>query len=116
MLQSHVVLIVDDDPANREMLADGLADAGIEVAVASGVEEALGLLGVRRFSIVVTDVYMFPLTGFDLLDRLAGRLPVVLMSAFASDEVRAQGAARGAKAVLTKPFRPDELLGLLVGD
>ena len=113
MASLDTVLIVDDDPAMCEMLAAQLADAGLDTAVAGGVEEALAALEKRHFSAVVTDLYMTPLTGFDLLEKSKDGPPVILMSSFASKKIQDEGISRGALAVLRKPFRPDELLELL---
>ncbi|MFT5442820.1 MAG: CheY-like chemotaxis protein [Myxococcota bacterium] len=113
MPNPYTILIVDDDQANREMLAAQLEEAGIDSAVAGGVMEALEIISMKPVALVVTALYMAPLTGFDLLARLEGSIPVILMSAFASDEIQGLAMDRGVKAVMRKPFRTSELIDFL---
>ncbi len=107
------MLVVDDDAPNLEMLLDQLAEAGVAAVGAESAEEALSIIARYDVSYVLSDIQMSPLGGFDLLERLEGRLPIALMSAFASDEVRSKAIAGGARAVLAKPFRAEELLRVL---
>jgi CheY-like chemotaxis protein len=104
MASSGAVLIVDDDPAMCEMLSAQLEDVGLSATVARSIDEALVALEQSRFSAVVTDLYMSPRSGFELLDAAKNGPPVILMSSFASDTVKDEGLSRGAVAVLAKPL------------
>ncbi len=107
------VLVVDDDPAVREMLVLLLARAGYEVDEASSGEQALERLAERPVDVVLCDVRMPGMGGLALVDALAERAPdltVVVMSAFGSVELALDAMRRGAYDYLEKPFRPDEVV------
>jgi signal transduction histidine kinase len=108
------VLLVDDNADMREYVR-GLLSRGYVVTTCSDGQEALETLGADPVDLVVADVMMPRLDGFELLaairgdDRLSG-LPVILLSARAGEEARMQGLAAGADAYLVKPFSARELL------
>ncbi len=107
------ILVVDDDPVMRQMLASHLEEIGAPFALAGGVAEAISLLSGSRFSVVVSDVQMRPLDGFALLDALNGEPPVLLMSSFSPPSLENEAISKGAAAFLRKPFTPDDLFPLL---
>ena len=105
------VLIVDDEPAVLFALSEALADRrrGIKVATAANGEEAVAILESERVDLVITDLRMPEMDGFELLAWLRRgfpHLPVIVMTAFG-----AEIAARldGAPEVLEKPFDVGEL-------
>lgn len=105
------VLVVDDDEKILRFLRSSLRLAGYEVVTAAGGEEALQLVNSERPHIVVLDILMSPVDGFEVLNRLrAGskKLPVIAISAHASSADKA--LSLGASDFLAKPFRPDELI------
>jgi two-component system cell cycle sensor histidine kinase/response regulator CckA len=108
----EVVLIVEDDPAIRRLLADVLRDAGYTVLTATNGLEALdvadGFPG--TIDLVLSDVVMPKLGGVELVRRLRekrGELRVMFMSGYPSDLTDEPGAL-GA-VFLPKPFSPDQL-------
>ncbi|MBI4390413.1 MAG: response regulator [candidate division NC10 bacterium] len=107
------VLIVEDDPEMRRLLADFLREEGIGVAEAADVTEALRWVSEERFDGVILDKNLPDGSGLDLLPRLAARfpgLPVILITAFGDPWIRHEASARGASALLLKPFSLDDLL------
>ncbi len=106
--QPGSILVVDDNQQNRDILSRRLERLGHVVLVAAGGREALDLLGERSFDVVLLDVMMPEIDGFEVLTRLRSDaatrdLPVIMLSAL--DEV---GAAvrcieMGADDYLTKP-------------
>lgn len=110
------VLVVDDDRAIRNLLADVLADEGYEVRVAGNGQAALDVMAGWRPDLIVLDMAMPVMDGRGFRDvQLASEdwreIPVLVLSAtaaFLSDD-----ATIGAKAVLGKPFEVDDLLGLV---
>jgi CheY-like chemotaxis protein len=105
------VLVVDDEPAVLFALSEALADRrrGIKVATAANGEEAVAILESERVDLVITDLRMPEMDGFELLAWLRRgfpHLPVIVMTAFG-----AEIAARldGAPEVLEKPFDVGEL-------
>ncbi len=104
-----VILVVDDNAQNREILARRLARLGHTVEVAPGGHEALALLRSRPFDLLLLDVMMPELDGYEVLarlkaDRTLRELPVIMLSAL--DEVAAavRCIEMGADDYLTKPI------------
>ena len=110
------VLVVDDDEAMSETVADCLVRRGFTAASRTSAESALALLDTREFDVVFTDLNMAGMDGLALCRRLAEirhDLPVVICSAFGSLEVRASAWAAGAFEFMAKPFELDELRSTL---
>jgi len=109
----HRLLIIDDDVRLSEMLVEYLAPEGIELtAVASGVA---GLRSAQRenFDLIVLDVMLPGLSGFDVLKQLretGAKTPVLMLTARGDDVDRIIGLDLGADDYLPKPFNPRELL------
>ena len=100
------VLVVDDDAAVREILVELLVDSGHRVREAAGGAEALRILAeAPEVELVISDVQMPEMSGFELADRLAAGHPglkVILISGYyVSHDVGSR--------VLRKPFRMQEL-------
>lgn len=110
------VLIVEDDQALREALADTLALAGFEYLEASDGLQALERLKQAAVDIVVSDVNMPGLDGHALLARLQQShpcLPVVLITAFGQVQKAVEAIRAGAVDYLMKPFEPEQLIETL---
>jgi DNA-binding response OmpR family regulator len=107
------IMVVDDDQDLRESMAEVLDKAGFSVTQASRGEEALEHLARKKFDLVLLDLVMPGLGGLELLDRIkdkAPRLPVIMITAFASVENAVAAMRQGASDYVTKPFRIDGLL------
>ena len=108
---SQSVLIVDDDESLRESLALVLGAEGFEVATAADGERALARLDDAAPDIVLCDLRMPGIGGLELVPELLRRRPdatVILMSAWATDELALEAMRRGAYDYLAKPFQPGE--------
>jgi CheY-like chemotaxis protein len=110
------VLVVDDSATKRYLLVSWLTRAGFTVLEAETGGEALDTLGDAIVDLVVLDVKLPDLSGFEVCERIKshpahGSLPVIHVSAHAVDVVdRTQGLNRGADAYLVEPIEPDELI------
>ena len=107
------VLVVDDDPASCEAVAEGLRAEGFDVATAFGGTAALDRVRERAFDIVLSDVRMRDLDGLTLLKTLRRETPdvcVILMTAFANVEAALIAIREGAYDYVSKPLRLDELI------
>jgi DNA-binding NtrC family response regulator len=107
------VLIVDDDPAMREMVVSLLEDHGIEASGADSANAALERLRDGDFDAVLSDVRMPGMGGVELLGEareLRPETPFVLMTAFGSIDSAVEAMRAGAFDYVTKPFKRDELL------
>jgi putative two-component system response regulator len=108
------VLVVDDEAANVNLLASILTREGYTVVTASNGEEALAMIASTHPDLVVMDVLMPKLSGYQVCERIklnpATRLtPVVLITALHEREHRIKGINAGADDFLTKPIDPHEL-------
>jgi two-component system response regulator AtoC len=110
---SERILIVDDDEALRESLELVLASEGYEVATSHDGESALVYLENAHADVVLCDLRMPGLDGFDLIpqiSRLLPGVPVVLMSAYGTEDLALEAMRRGAYDYIAKPFQPSEVL------
>jgi DNA-binding response OmpR family regulator len=110
MLTGKRVLVVDDEPGILRFTSAGLALAGCEVATTTSGEEALRLVKANEPDVVILDVLMVPMTGFDVLDRLRtfSQVPVIVFTA--RSFIAEQALKLGANGHIAKPFRPEELV------
>lgn len=112
------VLVVDDDPAMREMIVCMLETAGFDAESAADADEALFALRDREFALVVSDVYMPGRDGFALaraLPWVRPGTPIVLMSAFPCRESAAEARRAGASGFIAKPFSTRDLRAAVCG-
>ena len=110
------VLLVEDDRALREALADTLLLAGHDYRAVGSAEEALEAVEQESFSLVVSDVNMPGMDGHQLLGLLRVRqpqLPVLLMTAHGAVERAVDAMRQGAADYLVKPFEPKALIELV---
>ncbi|MBL7230870.1 MAG: sigma-54-dependent Fis family transcriptional regulator [Pseudomonas sp.] len=110
------VLLVEDDRALREALADTLLLAGHDYRAVGSAEEALQAVEQESFSLVVSDVNMPGMDGHQLLGLLRARqpqLPVLLMTAHGAVERAVDAMRQGAADYLVKPFEPKALIELV---
>ena len=110
------VLLVEDDRALREALADTLLLAGHDYRAVGSAEDALEAVERESFSLVVSDVNMPGMDGHQLLGLLRARqpqLPVLLMTAHGAVERAVDAMRQGAADYLVKPFEPKALIELV---
>src|SRR5437763_1451683 len=106
------VLVVDDEPDLRQLIAEELADEGHEVACAADGAEALSMAAETVFDVVLTDVRLPKVDGLTLLRRLRERAPAtdaIVMTGHANIPAAVAILKEGAFDYLTKPVRIDEL-------
>ncbi len=110
--KSAHILVVDDDDRIRTLLKRYLTENGYRTSVAKDGAEARDLLGSVDFDLLILDVMMPGLTGFDLTEKIraASNVPILLLTARGLPEDRIEGLERGADDYLSKPFEPRELL------
>lgn len=105
------VLVVDDDPVNRAILVGSLEDQGYSADVASDGREALRMLRAGGFDVVLLDLVMPVMDGFEVLrtmkaDERLRSLPVIVVSALEEMESVVRCIEMGAADYLAKPFDP----------
>ncbi len=109
------VLVVEDSPPQREMISSLLKDSGLSVTSAGDGIEALEQIQQDRPDIVVLDIVMPRMNGYELCRRLKDNpktkeLPIVMCSTKGEEFDRYWGMRQGANAYIAKPFQPQELV------
>jgi DNA-binding response OmpR family regulator len=119
-MAESTVLVVDDEPLILEFLSENLRADDFSVLTAGSGEEAIELLGASRPDVVLLDVVLPGMSGYDICRRLREGdavtdpwdpdLPIIMLSAKAEHTDRVRGLNRGADDYVTKPFHYPELL------
>lgn len=106
------LLVVDDDDRIRDLLGRFLKDNGFRVSMAADAQQARALMAGVEFDLLILDVMMPGLSGFELTEqvRAASNVPILLLTARGETADRIEGFERGADDYLPKPFDPEELL------
>jgi excisionase family DNA binding protein len=107
------VLVVDDDPGVREVVRLSLELEGYMVKEAGGAEEGLAAVEDEAPDLILLDVMMPHVDGWEMLRRIqerhgAGSIPIVMFSGKVDAQTAAQAAARGAQGFVGKPFDPQQ--------
>lgn len=111
-MTSSRILIVDDEESMCQFLSIMLRKEGYEVKTAQSGQEALDIVGEETFDVVVTDIRMAGMDGLDVLmgvKKIDPALPVVILTAYASQETAIEAVNRGAFYFLTKKAKNDEI-------
>lgn len=118
MEQPASVLIVDDSDSTRFLMACILRKAGYQVAEASDGMEALEMATAENYGIVITDLNMPKMSGYDLVTRLRALSdyrfsPILIATAESVSEIKAMGREVRVTGWVSKPIKPDKLLSSL---
>jgi DNA-binding response OmpR family regulator len=111
------VLVIDDEPDMRDMVAFSLSATEFEVVTASGGREAVELLGTRRFDVAITDLKMPGMNGVDTvaaLRQLDPDMEVIVATGYASLETALACMKNGAYDYIRKPYEIAELRHLIL--
>jgi DNA-binding response OmpR family regulator len=106
------VLLVDDDPAQCETMADILSDHGCDVLPCSDPSQAATLGSSSRFDLVLLDLKMTGVNGLDLLRRIRhlSHGCILILTGMVEAHIKRMALSEGADAVLTKPVDIPQLL------
>jgi excisionase family DNA binding protein len=114
-IEGPLVLIVDDDERLREYVRVNLEAEGYEVREAGSAEEGLSALGERSPDLILLDVMMPQVDGWETLRRIqehtgVGAIPVIMFSGKVDEQSAAEAQSRGAQGFIGKPFDPRSLI------
>ena len=109
------VLVVDDDAAMRELVRIQLEREGYSVQEASSAAEGLASIEARKPELILLDVMMPHVDGWEMLRRIqerygVGAIPVVMFSGKVDEQAQAEAATRGAQGFVGKPFDLQQLI------
>lgn len=111
------ILVVDDEPDTVELIQLTLSTAGYDIHTAMSAVEAMNFLEEEDYDLLLLDVMMPEVSGFDMLTHLREKEkdipPVVFLTARVTQADRAQGEDLGAAAYLTKPAKRGDLLDVV---
>ncbi|TML47065.1 MAG: response regulator [Actinobacteria bacterium] len=115
MQQGPLVLIVDDDERVREYVRVNLEMEGYAVREAGSANEGLGVLEEVSPDLILLDVMMPEVDGWEMLRRVqerhgVGAIPVVMFSGKVNEQSAEEATARGAQGFVGKPFDPQQLI------
>ena len=111
----NVILVVDDEPTNLKVLYKVLTDSNFEVLVLQDGETALELLNRRKVDLILLDIIMPEMDGFEVAKRIKSQsrisgIPIIFMSALSDTVNKVKGFKAGAIDYLTKPFQKEEVI------
>ena len=112
------ILIVDDVADVTEMIALFLKHAGFDVATANSARSALRLSSESQFDLIISDIGMPEMNGYDLAESLRKRegyemIPLIAVTGYTEYDDRGRSLAAGFNAHLTKPINPAHLLSVI---
>jgi twitching motility two-component system response regulator PilH len=110
-----MVLIVEDTPSEMALMSHYLRESGCMVMNATSAQEALTISAQQRPDVIVTDVVMPGMSGFELCRSLkkqpaTAKVPIVICTSKNQDIDRLWGLKQGADAYLTKPYTQEQLI------
>jgi signal transduction histidine kinase/DNA-binding response OmpR family regulator len=113
--EEPTVLVVDDEPDTAELVRDTLRHEGLHTVVAHDGRQALEVVERKRPDLVILDIMMPELSGFEVLEALGRRadradIPVLILSSRGDDEDVRRALALGARRYMSKPFAVRELI------
>ncbi|BCY10195.1 response regulator [Actinoplanes sp. L3-i22] len=112
---AKTILIVDDSASVRQVVSIALKGAGYEVITANDGKDALSKMTGVRIHLIISDVNMPNMDGITFVAE-AKKLPaykftpIIMLTTESQDDKKKQAQAAGAKAWVTKPFQPDQML------
>ncbi|HEY9734708.1 MAG TPA: PAS domain-containing protein [Trichocoleus sp.] len=116
-LETLRVLVVDDDPACVELIGVLLEEEGMIVQTATSAAEALGALSQAPFDLLISDIGMPKMDGYELIREVRALTPVynrdiqaLALTAYAGENNHRRALVAGFQAYLTKPIHPQQLL------
>ena len=112
---SKRILVVEDQPDNRRILRDLLANAGYELIEAESGEEALKAVETQRPDLILMDIQLPIMDGYEATRRIRlnpelKSIPIIAVTSYALAGDEAKALAAGCSAYVTKPFSPRALL------
>lgn len=112
------IMTVDDSATIRQMVSLTLRDAGYEVITAVDGRDALERLSKEPVDMIITDLNMPHLDGIGLIravrqDAANRFIPIVMLTTESHDAKKQEGKAAGASGWIVKPFKPEQLLGVV---
>lgn len=111
--RAALIGVVDDDDAMRHALSGLIRSAGLRCAAFESASNFLASGAADIIDCLLLDIRMPGINGIELQCKLAGRVPIIFVTAASDGGCRRQALDKGAVAFISKPFEPDELLNAI---
>jgi DNA-binding NtrC family response regulator len=107
------ILIIDDDRASCKLLSELFKSRGWQTETAQTPQQALNLAAREKFDLMLSDINLeSEMSGIDLLRQLRDNCPMILMTGYGTLDTAIAAAREGAWDIISKPFKPQEMLAL----
>ncbi len=118
MTPPSTILLIEDEPQQRETLSTVLSGEGYDVVAVSSAEEALAWLRQSKPSIILTDIKLMGLDGFSMFEKLRddsrySGIPLLFLTGYNDLDVIERAKSLGAAGYLTKPYELEALLAMI---
>ncbi|ALC17110.1 Fis family transcriptional regulator [Desulfuromonas soudanensis] len=118
MTKKKKIMTVDDSASVRQMMSFTLKQAGYDVVEAVDGEDALAKFATENVQMLITDLNMPKMDGTALIREVrkdaANRfMPILMLTTESQESKRQEGKSAGASAWIVKPFKPEQLLGVV---
>ncbi len=115
---TKTIMVVDDSPSVRQMMAFTLENAGYEVVEAEDGKDALDKLSGLQVNMIVTDLNMPNVNGIELIRSVRSKsehkyIPILVLTTESHDSRKQESREAGATGWITKPFNPEQLIGVI---
>ena len=115
---SQVIMTADDSVSVRQLVTMSLKQAGYEVLEAMDGQDALDQLQKNNIDLLITDLNMPGLNGFELIKRVRAMprfqyIPIIVLSTESAADKKKEGKIAGATGWIVKPFRPRQLIAVI---
>ena len=115
---TKLIMTADDSASIRQMVAFTIKQYGYEVIEAVDGQDALAKLATQKVDLLLTDLNMPKLDGIEVIkgvrrSALNKFIPIVMLTTESQDHQKAAGKAAGASGWIVKPFKPDQLTGVI---
>lgn len=115
---SKVILTADDSSSVRQMVSFTLKQAGYDIVEACDGKDALTKAKANKVNMVITDLNMPNMNGIELIKSLRAEaayrfIPIIMLTTESQASKKQEGKSAGATGWIIKPFKPDQLLGVV---
>ena len=112
------ILTADDSASMRQMVSFTLKGAGYEVVEAVDGKEGLSMISQTKVDMIITDLNMPNMDGIEMIRNVRAMpqykfIPIILLTTESQDGKKKEGKAAGATGWIIKPFKPEQLLGVI---
>ena len=114
--KSKKILVIDDEPSMHEVILKQLKNENFEITTSCDHKEALKLINMKDFDVVLCDIFMNNLSGIEVLKKVKFNRPdvkIILMTGYYDTDLEVEAKKYGSTDFLTKPIKKTDLINAL---